>query len=435
MDQLDLDIQNYSIKDLEKFFRLKPKSIYSADDIDQKEYQIREQLLKSGHINPRFKHKLIEFLGLAKQWLIQVKCEPVRVPTVIPKNHILDKYNNVPRSEELPTSRMGDLIQRPEIPYVFTQNSEFVPGTLNQLNTRVITKCLNIDTRYRNNLYSTQSSDFIIQMPIKFNKVVSMQLASLDFPVAFYGISATYGNNYFTMGIQYNSYVTAALVDASMTIVIPDGNYNAVDFISELNALLQMGPVTTDMSGSSVFAGVKMTLSLSQNGSGTGKVTINTYGIHAANIQSISLDFGSDINGQKSTYELSSKIGWNMGFIKPYYSGKTIYVSDTVMEPVSIRYIYLVVDDFQNSSSDQFVNVFQNSILNTHILARISIKSAYFNLIMENDFKIVTEPRTYFGPVDIQRLHIKVLDDHGRILNMNNSNFAMCLTLKMLYDV
>jgi hypothetical protein len=54
---------------------------------------------------------------------------------------------------------------------------------------------------------------------------------------------------------------------------------------------------------------------------------------------------------------------------------------------------------------------------------------------MENDYNIVTEPRTYFGPVDIQRLRIRLFDDRGRLLNMNNTNYSFCLDLKMLYDL
>ena len=33
MDQLDLDIRNYSIKDLENFFRIRSNSKYNADDV------------------------------------------------------------------------------------------------------------------------------------------------------------------------------------------------------------------------------------------------------------------------------------------------------------------------------------------------------------------------------------------------------------------
>jgi hypothetical protein len=73
--------------------------------------------------------------------------------------------------------------------------------------------------------------------------------------------------------------------------------------------------------------------------------------------------------------------------------------------------------------------------MNPNILARISVKGSYFSLLMENDFNIVTEPRTYFGPVDIQRLRIRLFDDRGRLLNMNNANYSFCLNLKMLYDL
>jgi hypothetical protein len=74
MEQLDLDINNYNINDLERFFQIKPNTKYSESDIELKEYNIREKLLSSGHIDKRFKRDLIEFLELAKNWLIFVKC-------------------------------------------------------------------------------------------------------------------------------------------------------------------------------------------------------------------------------------------------------------------------------------------------------------------------------------------------------------------------
>ena len=54
---------------------------------------------------------------------------------------------------------------------------------------------------------------------------------------------------------------------------------------------------------------------------------------------------------------------------------------------------------------------------------------------MENDYNIVSEPREYFGPVDIQKLRIRLFDEHGRILQMNNANYSFCLNLKILYDL
>jgi len=69
-------------------------------------------------------------------------------------------------------------------------------------------------------------------------------------------------------------------------------------------------------------------------------------------------------------------------------------------------------------------------VFSPNIIARISIKGNYFSLLMENDLNLISEPREYFGPVDIQKLRIQMYDDHGRILNMNGANYSFCLLFK-----
>ena len=63
MADLDLNINNYSICDLESFFKLNPNSTYTAADIELQETVIREQLLSSGHIDKRVKNDLMDFLN------------------------------------------------------------------------------------------------------------------------------------------------------------------------------------------------------------------------------------------------------------------------------------------------------------------------------------------------------------------------------------
>jgi hypothetical protein len=38
--------------------------------------------------------------------------------------------------------------------------------------------------------------------------------------------------------------------------------------------------------------------------------------------------------------------------------------------------------------------------------------------ISKDALNIITTPRQYFGPVDIQKLQIQLLDAYGRILNL-----------------
>ena len=425
---LDLDIRNYSIKDLESFFKLKPG--YGVSEIEYKETVIREVLLNTGHMKKEFKGDLIEFLTKAKEWLIFVKCGPAKKPTTLPVEPRLDKTEY----KEPNTNREENLIQRIPAPYINTFASEYYAGTLNPLATRTIKRCLTIDTRFRDNFYSTQSSDFTIQLPLKLNKVVSMQMSALEIPIAFYGISQYYGNSHIWIEVEYDISGTSFVV--SNVLQIADGNYNASDFIAALNS--KISPKNTDgtpVNPTSMFSYIEFSLDITATGSGSGKVSINPVGNKGEQISRIKFDFSRDINGNTDNSEISSKIGWNLGFTQRVYDGSYSYIADTIIEAATIRYIYLAVDDFNNSANNHFITAFNQSILNPNILARISLRGNYFGILMDNDLNILTEPRKYFGPVDIQRLRIRLYDDFGRILNMNSANFSFCLVFTILYDI
>jgi len=436
MDGLDLDINNYTLKDLERFFQIAPNKKYSAADIELKEAELREVLLSTGHINKKFKRDLMAFLEMAKDWLITVKCKnETKNPTSFNNVPKMEKYPNVPASREA-MPRMEELMERPDTPYVNTYSSEYFPGIMNPLKTRVISKCLNIDTRFRDNMTLTSSSDFLVNLPIRLQKVVSMQITAIEFPVSFYGISAKYGNNYFYISATQQLVDEGEIFEESKIIVVPDGNYNASDLIDTVNTLISgTNPDGSPLDPNSLFNYVVFQLDVSQTGSGTAKVFIETTGNLAYTIKEIYVDFSRDINGDPDKTPVTSKIGMNLGFLKRKYQGATKYISETLVEPASVRYIYLAIDDFNNNVNNHFISAFNSSILSPNILARISIKGSYFSLMMENDLNMTTEPRKYFGPVDIQKMHIQVYDDHGRILDMNNSNFSCCILFKMLYDL
>jgi hypothetical protein len=443
MDGLDLDINNYTIKDLETFFKIDSSNkAYTAADIELREAEIREALLSSGHIDKKFKRDLIMFLETAKDWLIVAKCK---------NESAIKPYRNTAKTEQYPASRDAmprteELMVRPNTPYVNTYNSEYFPGEMNPLKTRVISKCLNIDTRFRDNMTTSNSSDFMVTLPVRLQKVVSMQITAIEFPVSFYGISSKYGNNHFYITIscqpqsQYDNKYDENGGDVfteSRVVKIKDGNYNGSDLINEINnSMVQLDSNIVIDASNSLFQYVEFTLDITGGGSGTGKVNLtHTTETLGNKIISIAIDFTRDINGIPDTTPVTSKIGMNLGFLKRKYEGALSYTSETIIEPANIRYLYLAIDDFNNNVNNHFISAFNQSILSPNILARISVKGSYFSLMMETDLVTSTEPRKYFGPVDIQKLHIQVYDDHGRILDTNNSNFSCCILFKMLYDL
>ena len=52
-----------------------------------------------------------------------------------------------------------------------------------------------------------------------------------------------------------------------------------------------------------------------------------------------------------------------------------------------------------------------------------------------NNLNIVTNPREYFGTVNIQNINIQLLDEYGRVIDLNNMDYSFCLTLITAYDI
>lgn len=442
MEALDLDVNNYSIHDIERFFRYAPNSKCDAADIELREAEIREQLLGSGHVNPKMKRDLIAFMTEAKSRLIQAKCPRQKPATTIPKNHRLDElqYPVAPQSEP---GREGNLIVRPETPFVYTQECDYFPGIMNPLKTRVITRILNVDTRFRkpsqsgtgtgtgNGIGAGANTDFIFQLPMKLNKVVSMRLSTFEMPYSFYRFSSAIGNNYMNLGVVYyaSAYEDTERLEAFKTIVIPDGNYTLPELIATLNSLVSpRNPDNSLVNPDDYFSYIEFSFD-ERSGKVSAKRNPMTTGIL--------LDFTIDQRKNSSgdvvfCADYSMKLGWQLGFTQELYRGSPVYTGEIVADAYNIKYVYFVVDDFHNSANNHFINAFDESILSPNILARITFPKNGFH---DEDLNIISEPRAYFGPVDISRLRIRLLDDRGRTLNMNGADYSFCLTFKMLYDL
>ncbi len=71
------------------------------------------------------------------------------------------------------------------------------------------------------------------------------------------------------------------------------------------------------------------------------------------------------------------------------------------------------------------------------ILAVIPISvgdSKFGDTVVEHDMGIGGNIRNYFGPVDIERLEIKLLDDNGNILNLNGNDWSFTMISEHLYQ-
>lgn len=409
----DLNIENYTRDELIDMFNL--PSNFDKNILEIKESKMRDNIINNKNINKDTQIKTINFLTQAKNIILNEKRES---PVSSVLNKIQDFYNS---SYELKSTKLDNshehMVQvREEKPYLSSYPSEFFPGVINPLKKRTIKKNLNIDTRFRDNYYNSLSTNFNLNLPININDVIQMQLSSIEIPTTYYVISKQYGNNFFSLTVNGTSTV----------VTIPDGNYDQLAIMTQINnQLTTIG---------SPFDKVSFTINLDGIHTGTGQTMVgaNTSGV----ITELSLNFQADKFGVSDLNNpLPLKFGWILGFRNGIYEGNLNYVSESVVDTTGPKYVYLVVDDYNNSVNNSFYSAFNSSILNKNILARISLQANNFNIFTQNNLGIVSTPREYFGPIHLQTMNIQLLDEYGRILDLNNMDFSFCLTLTTVYDL
>jgi len=405
----DLTIDNYNKAELIDMFDL--PSNYDTYIVEQQETKLKDIILNNNDtITLKTRNKIIYFLKEAKKILLN---------DILHKN---TELTNVTISQQ----SGHDIQERPDQPYLLSFPTNYVKGVINPLKRRVNTRYLNIDTRFRENYFSCQSTNYHLDLPLKISGVMSLQLSAIELPTTFFNISKQLGNNFFT--IEVDDYIIGTETKSYSTVItLQDGNYAPSSLIDYLNSIVGMMEEP--------FNRLIFTLNiLNTMISGTGQMVI---GISRPNDPfNFTLNFQADKNGNNdNNTPLPLKLGWTFGFRSGKYVNNSTYISEGVMDLTGPRYIYLVVDDFNNNVNNAFYGAFNSSILNKNILARISLQSKFFDIFIENNLNVITTPRHYYGPVDIQKLHLQLLDEYGRVLDINNMDYSFCLILQTVYDI
>jgi hypothetical protein len=250
-----------------------------------------------------------------------------------------------------------------------------------------------------------------------------MKVTAFEIPTSIYNINSTNSNNFFI-------YSKNELNDASK-IVLNDGNYSTIfnNYINDSNNIETIiNNNLTDISYSIDHI------------SGKSKFTSDN---------SFNLYFNTDINGN---YHLNSqpilKLGWLLGFRLGQYTSEydtdiSLYIikSEGICNLESPKYLFLSINDFTNAANNHFVAAFNSSILSQNIIARFSYPALInesniynYSCLINKDLEEDNRVRTYFGPVNINRLHIQILDEYGRVVDFNNMDWSLTLALDMLYD-
>jgi len=408
----DLNIDNYTKDELIEMFEL--PSNFDRNIIEIKEAKLKDNIINNREINKETQVKTLNFILKAKNIILNDSQNK--------KNNLQEKIEDAfYNSKKLKSSKLEDfqehmIQERSQKPHFLSQPSEFFPGIINPLKKRIIKKTLNIDSKFRENYYTSSASNFNFNLPIVMNDILELNLSAIELPTTFYAISKQYGNNFFT--ITVNTLTTI--------INIPDGNYNQNTIMDTINYQLSLA--------GSPFNNVVFTINVTSGQTGTGQTLVGFADLSGNSL--LELNFQADRFGipDRNT-PLPLKLGWVLGFRNGIYTNNLNYVSEGLVDTTGSKYLFLVVDDYNNNVSNNFYAAFNSSILNKNILARISLQGNNFSIIQQNGLNLVTTSREYFGPVNIQTLNIQLLDEYGRVIDLNNMDFSFCLSMISVYDI
>jgi hypothetical protein len=390
--------------------------------------------------------KLVYFFENAKNYLLQSN-KPINDSIVIQTAHSY-KYGDIKYSEG-----NNDM---------FDSNN----GAGNPIHRKTVTKLINIDSRFRDNYNdpTLSSTNFKMTLQNPQKQVIEMKLCDLELPTTYYPISRANGNNY--MWIKVHVGLTDQ--DIYNYIHIPDGNYYFDNLITYING--SKGFSSTKLARTPLSINFDLNYNNAGGvGTGTGKIQLGLFTdldisanelsqvdyveLNFGGIQlntsvtesiSMTLDemiskYGSNVYLQKSNINIQLTLGWMLGFREFIYpnrfsSNNLSYISESVMDIIGPRYLFLVIDDGNSNNTNTNFIAATGSGLPGDTIARISLKGAAFNIQTQNDFSVYTEPRYYFGPVNIGVLNVKLIDEYQRVVDLNKNDISFTLRMIVVYS-
>ena len=221
-------------------------------------------------------------------------------------------------------------------------------------------------------------------------------------------------------------------------VKIPDGNYepfwqqatSATDIASTINTFMHaLSPADPKLQA--------ITFNVDRTSGRSGFAWDASGGVVPENFR-ITFSIDQYGNSDLSTI-LQFRLGWLLGFRVGFYEGSSI-VSEGVCYMKGPRYAFISIKDFNNSVNNYFVSAFSSSLLQQDIIARINLtyiqqlQGVYQTGQDDGLSTQINRQRSYFGPVDIERLEIKLLDEYGRIIELNKMDWSMAKTMECLYD-
>ena len=135
--------------------------------------------------------------------------------------------------------------------------------------------------------------------------------------------------------------------------------------------------------------------------------------------------------------EYASTMGYLMGYRNIVYSGSKSYTSESIFQNIYANYLYFALDDYTGAQpvTNTYGILGPLGILEGNILGIIPINSTIFTPTFDNNANFIYKKREYFGPVDISKISVRLLNQRGNLINLRGAQFNFSLQVKTIYNL
>jgi hypothetical protein len=339
-------------------------------------------------------------------------------------------------------------IKVPEATTVSSNIDKYARGLVNPLQRETINNILTINSKFRDYttkfrdhttkfIYDKNSSttDFSIILTEPFNNVVSLKLASMELTNSYYSISEYLKTNIFTIKTYNLNTTTNAITNLyTREIIINEGKYTSTTLVSALNAIF-----LADVNLAMIYATYNVLKEKLIFAIIPGYLPPPPIGTEYA------FDLIFTISADK-TRPIFLNLGWLFGFKKEEYIFLGDYVKietptkvvgfnpESTLDLLGTKIFLLEVTDFNNNSPAVLkYNTNDRQWFNIKdVLAQIPNKKSTCSIISEDSSDRIFKNRKYFGPVKLQKLRIRLLDENGKVVDLNDSEMIISFDIEML---
>ena len=431
ISSINLDINNYSISELEKLLKLQAN--YNTETVIKQKEAITLSIKESALADAQ-KTELYIFLDNIRNKLI----------------------NNLEKIDETKYNLVNQYDGNHFL--IKTKNNDFKTILENnkQIDKSIIKRTYTIDSLFRQNydLPDNASHNYIIQLPETINRAITMSISSLEIPLTYYNISTFNNNNTFTIQELSNNDISGPLYLIRLTSGLYQARFNVANLNTKIiayNIVDEINNVLSKCPNSDISTNLKFGLDDRTGQSFFALTSPTSNKRYKINFDIDNSNNSNNSNNSSIKYNcienyLHQKLGWQLGF-----TNKSINITSSITDISGIysdricqvnypRYIYIAIDDFQASSRNYF-SVAAQSLIAPNIIGRINIlslleeKTAFKQAASAGDFLFTQKHiREYFGPTDITKLRIQLLDEYGRPFSLNNSDWSFVVTFECFYN-